>query len=91
MEDLDHREAEDLQISRYYFSTGDFNAAYLRAKDAVSVIPDDPEAHFALAQSAEHLKKTPEAVVEYNAYLKMEPDGPKAKAALHALETLPQK
>ena len=85
VEDLDHREAEDVEVSRYYFSTGDFRAAYLRAQDAIKIIPDDPEAHFALAQSAEKLKKLDEAVSEYKAYLTLDPDGTKAKAARRAL------
>ena len=88
VEDLDRREAEDVQVSRYYFSTGDFQAAYLRAKDAVKTIPDDPEAHFALAESAERLKKPEEAVLEYQACLTLDPDGTKAKLARKALSRL---
>ncbi len=91
VEDLDTREAKDLEISRYYASTGNFQAAYLRAKDAVTSIPDDPAAHLALAQTAQHLNKKEEAVTEYKAYLKLAPDGDKVPAARKALALLDRK
>ena len=87
-EDLDGREAEDLDVSHYYATTGNFQGSYLRAQDAVKTIPDDPLAHFALAESAKNLKKTDEAVAEYKLYLKMDPEGEKVKAAKHALADL---
>jgi hypothetical protein len=88
VEDLDAREAEDLQVSHYYATTGNFLAAYLRAQDAVKTIPDDPLAHFALAESAAKLNKKDEAIAEYKLYLKLEPEGEKAKAAQRALAEL---
>jgi len=91
VEDLDTREAKDLEVSHYYVTTGNFQAAYLRAKDAVAIIPDDPAAHLALAQTAQRLKKKDEAVAEYNAYLKLNPEGDKASAARKALAALTQK
>jgi len=72
-------------------TTGNFLAAYLRAKDAVKTIPDDPLAHFAIAESAQKLKKTDEAVTEFKLYLKLDPDGEKAKAAERALDDLAPK
>ena len=91
VEDLDTREAKDLEVSHYYVTTGNFQAAYLRAKDAVATIPDDPAAHLALAQTAQRLKKKDEAVAEYNAYLKLNPEGEKASAARKALAGLTEK
>jgi hypothetical protein len=91
VEDLDTREAKDLEVSHYYVTTGNFQAAYLRAKDAVATIPDDPAAHLALAQTAQRLKKNDEAVAEYNAYLKLEPQGDKASTARKAKESLTKK
>jgi len=88
VEDLDAREAEDLQVSHYYATTGNFLAAYLRAQDAVKTIPDDPLAHFALAESAAKLNKKDEAIAEYKLYLKLDPEGEKAKAARGALAEL---
>lgn len=88
VEDLDHREEEDLQVSHFYFTTGDYQASYLRAQDAVKIMPDDPAAHFALAQAAQRLRKNDEAIAEFGAYLKLDPGGDKVKPALKALNQL---
>jgi len=88
VEDTDHRELEDLDVSHYYMTTGNFQAAYMRAEDAVKLYPDDENAHIALAVSADKLKKKDEAVAEYKAYLKLAPDGEKAKEARRSLEAL---
>ncbi len=88
---MDKREATDLDVSHYYFSTGDFKAAYLRAKDAVSIYADDEAAHLAVAKSAERLGKRDEAVAEYTAFLKLDPDGPKSKMVRKALAQLGSK
>ncbi len=85
VEDLDEREAKDLEVSHFYLTTGDFLGAYNRAKDAIRIDPDDPEAHFALAAAAQKLKKNDEAVAEYTSYLKLEPDGDHVKVAKRAL------
>jgi len=87
-EDPEDREVEDLQVSHYYMTTGNFLAAYLRAKDAVKTLPGDPLAHFAIGESALKLKKNDEAVAEFKLYLKLDPDGEKAKAAERALDEL---
>lgn len=91
MEDLDEREARDLEVAHYYTTTGNFVAAYNRAKDAVATIADDPLAHFALAEGARNLKKMDEAIAEYKLCLKLDPDGIKAKAAARALAELSPK
>ena len=62
--------------------------AYLRAKDAVKLQPDYSATHFALAEVAQKMKKKDEAVAEYQAYLKLDPDGEKAQAARRALEQI---
>ncbi len=87
-EDMDARESEDLEVSHYYATTGNFKGSYLRAQDAVRTIPDDPMAHFALAESARNLKMTDEAIAEYKLYLKLDPEGEKVKAAKRALADL---
>ena len=82
------REAEDLEVAKFYAKAGNLNAAYLRLRDAVKLQPNDSEAHFAMAEIAQHLKKREEAAVEYDTYLRLEPDGDRAKAAQRALATL---
>ena len=84
----DERFEEDLKVARFYRDKGDYNAAYLRSKDAVKTIPDDPEAHLLLAQMAQRLNKKDEAVTEYNAALKFDPTDDQKKAASKALREL---
>jgi tetratricopeptide (TPR) repeat protein len=82
------RAAEDLKVSKFYEDAGNLNAAYLRAQDAVKSLPNDPETHFALAHVAQKLEKREEAIAEYSAYLKLDPDGLRIKQAHKALEQL---
>jgi hypothetical protein len=84
----EEREAEDLDIAHYYTQTGDLKGAYLRSQDAVKTAPDDPDAHFALAEAARKLDKRDEAVAEYNACLKLDPDDKEAKNARKELARL---
>ncbi len=82
------RESEDLTVAKFYRQSGNLQAAYLRSKDAVTLVPEDAEAHFALAEAARTLAKRAEAVAEYDAYLKLDPDGEHVKAAQKALAGL---
>ncbi len=84
----EEREAEDLDIAHYYTQTGDVKGAYLRSQDAVKTAPDDPDAHFALAEAALKLNKLDEAIAEYNACLKLDPIDKEAKAARKQLARL---
>jgi len=90
-EDADKRELDDLDVSHYYITTGNFTGAYMRAQDAVKLYPDDEQAHFALAVAAEKMKKLDEAVAEYTKYLALAPDGEKSKQARRTLESLQAK
>jgi len=84
----DERVDEDLAVARFYLRDENYQGAYLRAKDAVQVQPDYSATHFALAEIAQKLKKKDEAIAEYQTYLKLDPDGEKAKAAKRALADL---
>jgi Tfp pilus assembly protein PilF len=84
----DERVDEDINVAKFYLNRGNFMAAYMRSKDAVKTEPDYAPTHFSLAQAAEKMKKVDEAKAEYNAYLKLAPDGDDAKAAHKALEEL---
>ncbi len=84
----DEREAEDLNVARFYRDKGDLNAAYLRSKDAVQHLPDDPDAHFLLAEIAQKLNKRDEAVAEYKATLKLDASDKQIKSAHKALAQL---
>jgi Tfp pilus assembly protein PilF len=84
----DERVDEDINVAKFYLNRGNFNAAYLRSKDAVKTEPDYAETHFSLAQAAQKMNKSDEAKAEYNAYLKLSPGGDNARAAHKALEEL---
>ncbi len=84
----DERVDEDIKVAKFYMNDENYQGAYLRAKDAVTVQPDYSLAHFTLAQVAQKMKKKDEAVAEYQLYLKLDPDGEKAKDANKALAEL---
>jgi Tfp pilus assembly protein PilF len=84
----EERATEDLNVAKFYEQSGDLNAAYLRVKDAVKYQPNDPDTHFALAHIAQKMNKRDEAIAEFNAYLKLDPDGLKIKQAQKALAQL---
>lgn len=84
----EERAAEDLEVAKFYEDSGDLNAAYLRARDAVKVQPSDPEAHYTLGHLAQKLNKREEAIAEFNSYIQLEPDGQKIKQAQKSLAQL---
>jgi Tfp pilus assembly protein PilF len=84
----DERVDEDLSVAHFYQQSGNLMGAYLRTKDAVKTEPDEPDSHLALAEVAQKMGKKDEAIAEYTAYLKLDPDGDGAKAAKKALEKM---
>jgi hypothetical protein len=84
----DERVDEDLSVAKFYLRDENYQGAYLRAKDAVNIQPEYSTAHFALAEIAQKMKKKDEAVAEFQTYLKLDPEGEKAKAAKKALAEL---
>ena len=83
----DERVDEDLSVAQFYLRDENYQGAYLRAKDAVSIQPDYSATHFALAEVAQKMKKKDEAIAEYQTYLKLDPDGEKAKEATQRLSS----
>jgi hypothetical protein len=84
----DERVDEDLSVAKFYMNDENYQGAYLRAKDAVNIQPEFSAAHFALAEILQKMKKKDEAVAEFQTYLKLDPEGEKAKAAKKALAEL---
>lgn len=82
------REEEDLSVSDFYMNDNNFRGAYTRAVDAVATVPDDPNAHFALAESARKLGKLDEAMAEYKKTLTLDPVPKQKKAAEKALKEM---
>jgi hypothetical protein len=88
LQSVEEREDEDLKVAHFYTQSGDLKGAYLRTQDAVKTAPDDPDAHCALAGAALKLNKKDEAIAEYQACLKLDPDDKEAKAAKKELARL---
>jgi hypothetical protein len=79
---------EDLQVAEFYQNDGNFMGAYMRAKDAVSVSADNPDARLALAEAARKLGKLDEAQLNYKKCLELDPVPKTKKAAETALKAM---
>jgi tetratricopeptide (TPR) repeat protein len=79
---------EDLQVAGFYQNDGNFKGAYIRAKDAVSISGDNPDARLALAEAARKLGKLDEAEQNYKKCLELDPVPKTKKAAQVALKEM---
>jgi Tfp pilus assembly protein PilF len=82
------RYQEDLEVAGFYQNTGNFMGAYMRAKDAVSISNDSPDAHLALAEAARKLGKLDEAEQNYKKCLELDPVPKTKKSAQVALKEM---
>lgn len=82
------RAAKDTAVGGFYLKQGDYQGALLRYQDAIASDPTNVEAVFGLAETQRGLKKNADAARNYQLYLDILPNGPKAKQALKALKTL---
>lgn len=80
--------AKDVSIAKMYFQNENYRGAYIRYKEALSLDPENADAAFGVAESARRLNQTQEAIDNYQLCLKIDPDGPRAKAARKALNGL---
>ena len=83
----------DEEIADLYFKDGNYAGALSRYAEALHFVPDDEAAAFGVAESARKLGKRDQAVEAYKTYLKLAPQGKKAKQARKAIAELeaPQK
>jgi tetratricopeptide (TPR) repeat protein len=83
----------DEEIADLYFKDGNYAGALSRYAEALHFVPDDETAAFGVAESARKLRKRDQAVEAYKTYLKLAPQGKKAKQARKAIAELesPQK
>jgi tetratricopeptide (TPR) repeat protein len=79
---------KDTSVGGYYLQTGDYQGALLRYKEAMASDPADVDAIFGAAEAQRMLKQNAEAACNYQLYLDILPNGPKAKRALKALKAL---
>jgi hypothetical protein len=84
----DEREAEDVSVAAFYMNLNNFQGAYMRGKDAVSLDDTDPEAHLALAEAARKLGKLDEAEQHYKRCLELDPLPKDRKVAAQALKEM---
>jgi tetratricopeptide (TPR) repeat protein len=82
------RAKKDIDVGGFYLKKGDYQGALLRFKDATASDPTDVDAIFGLAETQRMLKNKAEAERNYQTYLAILPNGPKAKQALKALKEL---
>jgi hypothetical protein len=82
------RAKKDADVGSFYLKNGDYQGALLRYQDAMAVDPTNVDAIFGLAETQQMLKKDADAARNYQLYLDIVPNGPKAKQAIKALKTL---
>jgi len=79
---------KDTSVGGYYLETGNYQGALLRYKEAMASDPANVDAIFGVAEAQRMLKQNAEAARNYQLYLDILPNGPKAKQALKALKAL---
>jgi tetratricopeptide (TPR) repeat protein len=80
--------AKDVEVGDFYFKRKNYRAALARYQDALLWKNNHAEANFRMAQCLEKLDNPEEAVVHYQEYLKILPQGPLSKEARKELEKL---
>jgi len=74
-----------IDVGDFYYAQKNYRAAESRFREALEYTPDNPRAHFKLAQALEKLGKADEARQKYETYLQTDPNGEFAPAARKAL------
>jgi tetratricopeptide (TPR) repeat protein len=86
--DAEKQAADDINVGYYYLKDKNYVAAESRLKEALELKPDSPAALIGLAQAQQKLGKRDAARQNYEAYLKLSPDGPDADKVKKALAQL---
>ena len=82
---------KDIEVGDFYYKKENYRAAISRYREALEYKPHDAEATFKLAEALNKTDDTAGAIENYQAYLKILPDGPYAKKAHEALDKLKAK
>jgi tetratricopeptide (TPR) repeat protein len=80
-----------IEVGDWYFKQQNYKAAISRYREALEYKPQDAEATYRLAEVLNKTGDTAGATENYEAYLKILPNGSYAKKAKEALEKLKQK
>jgi tetratricopeptide (TPR) repeat protein len=83
-----HKAAKDIEVGDFYFRLKNYRAALSRYREALRYKPDDAVANFRIGESLSKLDQPDEAVVHFEKYLKILPEGPLAKDARKELRKL---
>lgn len=83
-----HRARKDIEVGDYYFTQKNYRAALSRYTEALEYKPNDALANLKMAQCLDKLKLSDDAVIHYQEYLKILPEGEFAAEARKALERL---
>ncbi len=82
------RSRKDTEVGTFYLKDGNVQGALLRYQEASAADPTNVNAIFGMAEAQRLLGKKDEAAREYQMYLDIVPNGPKAKEAMKALKVL---
>ncbi len=80
--------AKDIDVGYYYLKDKNYRAAESRLKEALEIMPSSPVALIGLAQAQQKLGQRDDARQNYEAYLKLNPDGSEADKVKKALAQL---
>jgi tetratricopeptide (TPR) repeat protein len=83
-----HKAMKNVEVGDYYFKQKNYNAAISRYREALEWKPKDAVATFKLAQALEKKGEREDAVANYQAYLKILPNGPSAAESQKAIDRL---
>ena len=82
---------KDVEVGDFYMKKENYGAAISRYREALEYKPHDAEATFKLAEVLDKTGDFSGAKENYEAYLKVLPNGPRAKKSREALEKLQKK
>lgn len=82
------RVTDDVKVGRFYLRDGDLAGAEARFKDALQHDPEDPDAHFAMAELLLKQKRNVDAAAQLKRYLELAPDDEHTKDAKKMLAKL---
>jgi tetratricopeptide (TPR) repeat protein len=83
-----HRAMKNIEVGDYYYKQKNYRAAVSRYEEALQWKPRDAEATYKLAEAQEKLGDKLAARKNYQAYLSILPEGPRAQEANKALARL---
>lgn len=83
-----NRVYDDVKVGRFYLRDGNLSGAEARFRDALQHDPDDPEAHFAMAELLLKQKRSGEAAAQLKRYLELAPEDDHTKDAKKMLTKL---